>query len=213
MYRPKQFELTDRELCWQIIEQSSFCSLVSLLPRAGTSATPYATHLPLLLDRDQGVEGRLIGHLARANPHAALLDQGEALAIFSGPHAYVSPRYYLSDDQVPTWNYVAVHAYGTPRLLPDAEDAERVLRQLSARYEPSAGWSPDQLPQGRLAALLRGIVAFEVPIARLEGKLKLSQNRAPDDAEGARAALANSPDFTERELAAWMARVNSPNQT
>ncbi len=208
MYRPPRFDMPQQDLCWEIMEQESFATLVSSgATEAAGGAFPTASHVPLYLERDRGERGTLFGHLASPNPHCALLEAGPALAVFSGPHAYVSPRYYERTDLVPTWNYVAVHAYGTPRILHGAEQKRAVLRELSARYEPAGGWSPDQLPEGRLEAMLKGIVAFELPIDRLEGKAKLSQDKASPDFTGAERALAASDDPLARATAAWMLRL------
>ncbi|MCA9631778.1 MAG: FMN-binding negative transcriptional regulator [Myxococcales bacterium] len=204
MYRPPRFDMPQLELCWELMEQASFATLVSSAPEQ--SPTLLASHVPLYLQRDLGERGTLFGHLATPNPHCAILEAGEALAIFSGPHAYVSPRFYQREDLVPTWNYVAVHAYGTPRILRDPGDKRHVLRELSARHEPEEGWSPDRLPPGQLDSKLRGVVAFVLPIERLEGKAKLSQDKADADFTGASEALAAS-DETARATAAWMRRL------
>lgn len=208
MYRPPRFDMPQQDLCWELMEQESFAILVSsgASPAAG-HPEPMASHVPLYLERDRGERGTLYGHVAAPNPHVELLESGPAMAIFSGPHAYVSPRYYQRGDLVPTWNYVAVHAYGTPRILREPEAKRRVLFELSARYETRDGWSPDELPQGRLDAMLKGIVAFELPIERLEGKAKLSQDKALPDFEGAHRALSLSDDQAARGAARWMRRL------
>ena len=134
------------------------------------------------------------GHLARANPQAADLDWqgGEALAIFSGPHAYVSPGWYEAGPAVPTWNYASVHAYGAARAIDDPEWLRDLLRRLSERHEARepAPWSMDGLPEPYVAiGMLKGIVGFEIAVTRLEGKFKLSQNRPAADRPRIIAAL------------------------
>ncbi|MCA9645048.1 MAG: FMN-binding negative transcriptional regulator [Myxococcales bacterium] len=208
MYRPARFDMPALELCHEFMERESFATLVSAQLTTAGPAEPLASHVPLYLDRDRGERGTLFGHLAAPNPHCAVLEAGSALAVFSGPHAYVSPRWYQRDDLVPTWNYVAVHAYGTPRILQSAEDKSRVLRELSARFEPAAGgWTPDAMPEGRFDAMLKGIVAFELPIERLEGKAKLTQDKARPDFDGAVTALSGSDDQDARATAEWMQRL------
>ncbi|MGE0326965.1 MAG: FMN-binding negative transcriptional regulator [Polyangiaceae bacterium] len=208
MYRPARFDMPAQELCYEFLERESFATLVSSQSSEAGHPGPLASHVPLYLDRDRGERGTLYGHLAAPNPHCAVLEAGPALAVFSGPHAYVSPRWYQRDDLVPTWNYVAVHAYGTPRILHSADDKRRVLQQLSARYEPAeGGWSPDALPEGRLDAMLKGIIAFEMPIERLEGKAKLTQDKARPDFDGVVSALSGSADQDARVTAEWMLRL------
>ena len=138
----------------------------------------------------------LLGHVARANEHWKAFGATESLAIFTGPHAYVSPSLYESVESVPTWNYVAVHAYGVPRVLAaDAADGpERLLEAMMETYEPAYRRQWDGLPAGFKARMLRGIVGFEMLVARLEGKRKLSQNRSRGDQEHVTQALVASPD-------------------
>jgi transcriptional regulator len=160
----------------EFIDQHSFGLLVST-----SMDGPFATHLPFLLDRHAGPHGTLIGHMARANPqwqHAA--DQS-VLAIFSGPHAYVSPTWYEAEQVVPTWNYVAVHAYGRLRLIDDAAGKLDILLQTVEAYERSMPqpWILDEADP-HLPRLLAQIVGFRIDIERLEGKWKLNQNHPAD---------------------------------
>lgn len=187
MYVPRHFAEEDLASLHALIEGHRFGILVVTL-----DDRPEAAHIPFLLERGRGPFGTLRAHVARANPIWRAFESGrEALAIFQGPHAYVSPDWYVSPDQVPTWNYLTVHAYGTPRLLEGNEVAH--LAELSAVNEaelaPKAPWTLDKLPAETVRALARGVVAFEIEIARLEGKAKLSQNRGADDLAGAAAGL------------------------
>jgi transcriptional regulator len=186
MYVPDHFAEKDLTALHERIRAHSFAMLIT----ARTGDAPLATHLPLVLDAKRGELGTLIGHVARANEHWRLFDgKTPALAVFSGPHAYVSARWYPTARQVPTWNYVAVHASGAPRLIDDPTRTFQLLRKLMQQNEsalPEAsralGKGPRELadiPFGHLDKLLRGIVAFELPIERLEGKRKLSQNKKP----------------------------------
>jgi transcriptional regulator len=190
-----------------LIDQHSFGTLVSQL-----EGQLFATHLPLLFDPSRGPNGTLLGHMARANPHwHAFADTTgpDTLAIFTGPHAYISPSWYASEEAVPTWNYSAVHAYGRPTVTEDADQVRALLDKTVTTFESGL---PDQWTTGRvsdeyIANMARAIVAFEMPIARLEGKRKLSQNRPVADAEGAAAGLLAHGDDVEKAVAEQMLDV------
>jgi transcriptional regulator len=202
MYIPSAFRAADRAALDELIERHGFGTLVTVLDGA-----PFATHLPFVLDRGRGV---LLGHVARANPHVRALDgPAEALVIFQGPHAYVSPSWYATGPAVPTWNYAAVHVYGVPRRLDESATLD-LLGRLVGQYESGRErpWTMD-LPPDYLRKMLQGIVAFEVPMTRVEGKFKLNQNRPAEDRAGVIAALqAGGPE--ERALAEFMARFAAP---
>jgi transcriptional regulator len=170
----------------------------------------FATHLPLLVHGDLGEHGTLLGHVARANEQWRDFQRGvEALAIFQGNHAYISPSWYETFPAVPTWNYMVAHAYGVPRVIDDEGQVRAVLSALVAKHE--AGFDepwPMDLPEDYLRKMMRAIVAFEMPIARLEGKFKLSQNQTERNREHVIAMLAASEDATERELAAQMRELS-----
>lgn len=196
MYTPEHFAENDLAALHTLMRAHSF----ALLATARPGEAPVATHLPFLLDSGRGELGTLIGHVARANPHWRAFDgQTPALAVFSGSHAYVSARWYPSARRVPTWNYVAVHATGAPRVIDDPARSFELLRSLMTENEaalPEAarvlGKGPRELadiPFAHLDKLLRGIVAFELPIERLEGKRKLSQNKKPSERRGLIAGL------------------------
>jgi transcriptional regulator len=178
MYVPSHFCETDQEKLFDFIEAHSFGLLVSQL-----EGEAFATHLPLLLERDSGSSAALVGHMARANPHWQTSDS-KALAIFSGPHAYISPTWYEAEHVVPTWNYVAVHAYGRLHIIESHADTLQVLRDYVAKYEgprPSP-WPMDE-SDGFIDKLARTVVAFRIEIERLEGKWKLNQNRPREQRE------------------------------
>lgn len=204
MYIPKHFAITDSAWCHALMRAQSFAAMIT----ADDAGAPFATHLPILLDPARGALGTLRGHVARANPHWRYLAAGRpTLVIFSGAHAYVSPSWYATHPSVPTWNYVAVHATGTGVLVEDPAQVVTLLADLVRTYE-SAGptaWSMDGLAADYLAGMQRGIVAFEIPIERLEGKAKLSQNRDAVDQARTREALAASDDPVARAVAALMA--------
>jgi transcriptional regulator len=151
-----------------------------------------ATHLPVLLDETRGPNGTLQGHMARANPHwRAFQPEVESLVIFHGPHAYISPSWYVSEQTVPTWNYTVVHAYGCASLMEDPRHVRELLERTVRTFEgegPGA-WRTARVAESYIINLARGIVAFELPIARLEGKRKLGQNRPAADVSGAASGL------------------------
>jgi len=167
-----------------------------------------ATHLPLLVDRTRGTHGTLAGHIARANPQQRQAREGdEALVIFSGSDAYITPTFYASKARdgkvVPTWNYVAVHAYGTLRFISDPTDLRRHLEALTTRHEaPRAQpWSVGDAPDDYIARQIGAIVGVEIEITRLEGKWKMSQNRGAEDIDGVIEGLGASDDPGERAVA------------
>jgi transcriptional regulator len=212
VYIPEPFALTDREEIRALLRDYAFAVLVTALD----GAPPLATHLPLIHTPEAGPNGTLTAHMARANPQwrdLAHLQEtgGEALVIFQGPHAYVSPRWYGPGPAVPTWNYTAVHAYGTPRLIEDAAAARAHVEALSAAHESGAAepWRLDSQEESYTRAKIRGIVAFEIPIARLEAKAKLNQNRTPAARQGVIAALAEGENLPGREVAKLMRRNES----
>ena len=167
-----------------------------------------ATHLPLLVDRTRGAHGTLAGHIARANPQQRQAHDGdEALVIFSAHDAYITPSFYPTKARdgkvVPTWNYVAVHAYGTVRFVSDPTELRRHLEALTSRHESSRErpWAVSDAPEDYVARQLGAIVGVEIAITRLEGKWKMSQNRGAEDIDGVIAGLEASGDAAAREVA------------
>jgi transcriptional regulator len=186
VYLPPAFTEARPEVLIAHIERHDFGLLVSHGP-----AGLVASHIPFLVERE-GEELHLLGHLARPNPQAAdLSDGGEVLAIFSGPHAYISPGWYAGGPAVPTWNYVDVHAYGTLRLIDDVDWLRMVLRRLSDRHEARSvePWKMQDLPEPYMDGMIKGIIGIDIAITRLEGKYKLSQNRPAVDRPRIAAAL------------------------
>lgn len=206
MYLPASFRQDDLGEMHRQIRATPF----ALLTSAGTDGVQ-ASHLPLLLEPDEGEFGTLYGHFARANPHWCELRGGaEGLAIFSGPDAYISPSWYPGKAEhgkvVPTWNYIAVHARGPVQLIEDRESLLQIVSRLSDQHEAGRPqpWAVSDAPDDYLAAMLRAIVGFALPIRRLEGKWKLGQNRSPAGQVGVRQGLAASFDPREQALAARM---------
>ncbi|MGF6592551.1 FMN-binding negative transcriptional regulator [Pseudomonas sp. 2835] len=206
MFTPSSYKETDLDRLHLQIEQTRLAVLVT-----NGEQGLQASHLPLLLDRNQGSNGTLYGHFARANKQWQELANGaEALLVFAGPDAYVSAGYYPSkvDDPrtVPTWNYVAVHAWGKAEVFHDAERLLEIVRRLSDHHEQRQAkpWSVDEAPADYMAGMLKAIVGFALPIERLQGTRKLSQNRSAIDIEGVRTGLAASSDPLDNQLAALM---------
>jgi transcriptional regulator len=168
----------------------------------------FATHLPLVVDRTRGAYGTLRGHVARANPHHRRVPTGEALVIFSGPDAYVTPAWYTTKQEtgkvVPTWNYIAVHAYGAISFTDDEVFLREHLHALVARHEGGRDhpWVIEDAPSDYIEKQLRGIVGLEIAITRLEGKWKMSQNRSDADIHGVIRGLGASSDPVDRAVAA-----------
>jgi len=205
MYRPKMFDIDDTDDMQGIIRANGFAVLVT----AGAPGMT-ASHVPLHLI-DDGELGLLWGHLAKGNDHWRAFDgAAEALAVFGGPHTYISPTWYATETSVPTWNYEAVHAYGRPRVMDDPEAVAARLASLTGQYEgtDARAWSPRNLPADFVAAQLKGIVAFEMRIERLEGKRKMSQNRKPEDVKGAIDGLKATGRPVDAEVAGIVAKAN-----
>jgi transcriptional regulator len=197
MYTPKAFAVSDVSVLNDFMVSNSFATLISTV-----NGLPFATHLPLILDRTESPQGTLLGHMARANPHWRAFDgQQEALAIFHGPHAYISPSWYTTSPAVPTWNYAVVHVSGAPRVVDDIEWLSRFVDRLVTIYEAGRAqpWL-GVLPAEFKSDLLKAIVGFAMPIERVEGKFKLGQNRPVADQQGVVRHLEASTDPVAQAL-------------
>ena len=202
MYQPELFRVDDAERMHALMRARPFATLIS----AG-SAGLYATHLPTVL-KNEGPYGLIECHLARANPHwKDLAAVPEALVIFQGAEGYITPNWYSSKVEtgkvVPTWNYAVVHAYGRPQVMDDRAWLRRHVTALTAQQESGEErpWSVSDAPESFVEAMLRGIVGFRLPIARLEGKWKMSQNREMKDREGVVAGLERRAEGDDCEVA------------
>ncbi len=202
MYIPRSFAETEDSVLHAFIEAHPFAAVIT------AAGGLFATHLPLVLRADAGPLGTLEGHVARANEHHARVPaSSDALVIFSGPHAHITPTWYPTKDAtgkvVPTWNYVAVHVYGTVRFVDDADFLRAHLARLTARHEPERGstWTIDDPPAEYVAQQLRAIVGVEIAITRVEGKWKMSQNRAADDVDGVVTGLRDSGSVQDAVVA------------
>jgi transcriptional regulator len=194
MYIPKHFEQSDEATLYDFIDAHSFGTLI-----ATVAGRPFASHVPFLVDR---AARRLFCHVARGNPQwQQIAASPGVLAIFAGPHGYISPTWYV-DPGVPTWNYAVVHAYGNARCVDDAAHTRQHVEALAAKFERgnASPWVPDYDTRK-----LAGIVGIEIAVSTLEGKFKLSQNRSAADRTRVIATLAESGREADAELANLMA--------
>jgi transcriptional regulator len=202
MYIPSAFREDDLPVLHAMMRDTRLANFVTATDE-GLLATP----LPLFLMSEEGCCGTLYGHMARVNPQWKLAPRGDALALFTGPDAYISPAWYPSKAEhgkvVPTWNYIAVHACGPVEFFEDADRLLDVVTRLTDLHEASrAGpWAVRDAPEAFIRAQLRGIVGLRMPIMRLEGKRKMSQNRSAEDRAGVAAGLAASDRPTDRKVA------------
>lgn len=197
LYIPTQFRSDRRDKALALVRAAPFATLITSV--AGQE--PHITHLPLLLLE----EGQLTGHMARANPHWQAFAKGQTVAVFLGPHAYISPRWYANPArEVPTWNFATVHVHGTPVLLDDDRSKLAVVDASSAAFEPAENPWQRQLDEARLQALLGAIVAFHIPLTRLEAKFKMNQNETPQDRTQVIAGLRASGQPDALATAEWM---------
>jgi transcriptional regulator len=210
MYIPSSYAEDDLPTLFAFIEAHPLGALVTSSAADGL----FATHLPLIFDRAAGPKGTLFGHFARANPHSRCVTGGagalEALVIFAGPNAYISPDWYATKQEtgrvVPTWNYVAVHAHGALRLRDDAQFLRAHLEALTLQHEGGRNrpWQVSDAPADFIDQQLKAIVGVELRIDRLEGKWKMSQNRPAADIDGVIRGLNESEAAGDRTVAAIM---------
>ena len=205
MYRPKPFRLNDLTLARELMREHPFATVVT-----GNHDRLEANHLPSVYSPQPAPLGSLRFHIASANPMHADLDAGApVLLIFHGPHGYVSPDWYQSDDMVPTWNYLVVHVRGQAKRLDDAQ-LLAMLEAMSAQQErqlDKAPWRTEKLKPDLYQRLRRGIIGYEVTIATIDAKAKLGQNRHQHDLDAAIDAMENSNDPQSRSVAKWMQRL------
>jgi transcriptional regulator len=201
VYIPGHFSMPDRSAIARLLHDHPFATLI-------TPATPdpLVTHLPLICVADCEPGGTLVGHFARSNPHAGNATSAESIAIFHGPHAYVSPSWYADPAAgVPTWNYAVVHAHGTLELADTPAGTRAILDALVQRFEAGrqAPWQLG-LDRGRLDSMVSAIVGFRMKVRHVEAKFKLSQNRSADDRARVAAGLDDEVQPDAAATAAWM---------
>jgi transcriptional regulator len=199
VYIPSAFAENDTAKLHEFIAANSFAILTSYGERG-----LIANHLPLLLDPAAGPHGGLFGHMARANPQWRQAE-GEVMAVFSGPHAYVSPSWYEEEGTVPTWNYVAVHAFGSFQIVEGREQLLEILHRSVRTYEGSrvSPWTLDE-SAGHVETMLKAIVGFRIEITRIEGKWKLGQNHSETRRRRVIRMLSQQADADSRSIAALM---------
>lgn len=201
MYNPRSYRNENISELHDLIRRYNFAALFT--HRNGES---FSTHLPFMIDPERGPFGTLIAHMARANPHWKAFDGAPpSLVAFMGPHAYISPAWYQEQVTVPTWNYMLVHAIGRVRLVEDDNALRTMVMRLVAQHEAPLGnpWDVRKAEEA-MEVEIKGIVGFEIPIDRLEGKFKLNQNRSAEDRQGVVRALERSSHPDEREIARIM---------
>jgi transcriptional regulator len=210
LYLPEYFKVNDVQTLHATIRKITFGTLVTQ-----GSAGMEASHVPMLLDPEPGPNGTLHGHIARANPQWERFVAGsEALAMFVGPQGYITPSWYATKRAtgkvVPTWNYVAIHAYGRPTFFDDSERLRMLVTRLTQTQETprAAPWAVSDAPASFIDAMLRAIVGFELPIERLEGKWKMSQNRPEEDRQGVLEGLAREGGAREAAIAETIRAAN-----
>ncbi|MFK5707510.1 FMN-binding negative transcriptional regulator [Lysinibacillus boronitolerans] len=169
MYIPSHFQIKDINIVYEVIKQYGFATLFSQ-----HNGTPFATHLPLNLDKENQY---LYGHFARSNPQWKDISNQTVLAVFHGPHCYISPSWYETDKTVPTWNYVNVHVYGEVEFVDDEEELMESLHELVLKYEaPESTYKLENVDSDFIAGMNKGVQGFKIKINKIEGKAKLSQN-------------------------------------
>lgn len=201
MYRPAAFREDDIDKLVAFMRANSFATLVTIL-----EGLPCASHVPLVVTVEENVV-KLTGHLAKQNPQWQAFEASESLAIFTGPHAYISPALYEKRESVPTWNYIAVHAYGVPKIITSNHSPESMDQMINAMvdtYEASYKQHWHSLSTGFREGMMSGIVGFEMTVTRLEGKYKLSQNRSKVDQQSVSNALLKDSDPIVRAVGAEM---------
>jgi transcriptional regulator len=202
MYSPASFQVRDQTTILSFIERYEFATLVTATPDNGI----LITHIPLLLNQSRE---RLIlqGHVARPNPHWHHFDgTTPSIAIFHGPHAYISPGWYENRPAVPTWNYAVVHAHGCPKSTDEHNVTLAILQGLVKKTEShrSRPWRMEDLPPGYYHQMANQIVAFEMPIDKFEAKFKLGQNQPEEDREGTIKGLMAEGSADTAALVAFM---------
>lgn len=197
MYIPPKFKITDDEINYEVINQHGFATLFSQ-----HHGLLFATHLPLILDEDHAI---LYGHFARQNPQWEDIVGQTVLAVFHGPHCYISPSWYETNQAVPTWNYVTVHVFGEVELLEGGSELTKHLNEIVHKYEaPDSSYRLDEADSNFIDGMTKGIQGFKVNISRIEGKAKLSQNHPTHRQKRVIEQLETSTDTDERKIASMM---------
>lgn len=197
MYIPKYFKIEEEEVIYDFIDKYGFATLFSQ-----HEGEPYATHLPLMLNK---TENALYGHFARPNEQWKDAENQQVLAVFQGPHCYISPSWYETDKAVPTWNYVSIHVYGKMEIVDDPKAVFDSLNDLVEKYESDdSPYSLGEVEPSYVEGLSKGIVAFKINITKIEAKAKLSQNHPIERQKLVIQHLENSTDEDNLRVASLM---------
>lgn len=198
MYIPKHFVAEDREEVLRFMQTYSFATIITIQDNL-----PVASHLPFVIkDTENGI--RITSHFAKANTQWTTIEQQPVLMIFTEPHAYISPKHYESEQSVPTWNYVAVHAYGNAKIISTQEEVFGVLHSMIAAFEKEYKQQWDGLPEQYRTKMLNGIVCFEVTVTDLQASRKLSQNKKDTERNNIITTFEAGTNANEKAIAAFM---------
>jgi transcriptional regulator len=198
MYIPPYYIEKDEEKLIEFIRSHNFALITSC-----SNDVPVATHLPFVIEKREN-KIFLVSHMAKANPQWETFGENNVLVVFQGPHAYISPSHYEKKQNVPTWNYIAVHAYGKVKLIEDPNDVFNLMEKTIAEFEKSffAQWK--NLDLNYVSGMLTAIVAFEIEVTELQGKFKLSQNKTKNEQQQIISSFEKSEDSVQKELAEEM---------
>jgi transcriptional regulator len=201
MYTPSFNSFTDKEEIIAFIQRYSFATIIT-----DVDGIPEATHLPFLI-KEENDKLFLLSHFAKANPQSTQILDKTSLVIFTEPHAYITPRLYEKEESVPTWNYIAVHAYGKATIIENEDQKAVLLQHTIEQYDTGYLEQYQKLPADFKSKMMKGIVAFEIEVTDLQAKKKLSQNRSETDRENIINSLSQSADTNEKEIAAYMKKM------
>jgi transcriptional regulator len=201
MYIPSFNSFSDRQEVVSFMQRYSFATIVTAL-----NGIPEATHLPFLVKQEND-KLLLLSHFAKANPQSAQIIDNTSLVIFTEPHAYISPKHYEKEENVPTWNYIAVHAYGKAQLIEEEDKKADLLKHTIEYYDAGYLQQWSNLSDQYRSKMMKGIVAFEITVTDLQAKTKLSQNRSEKEQQNIINSFNNSADTNEQEIAAYMKKL------
>lgn len=198
MYIPRTNLITDKNEILAFMRNHSFATVIT-----ATQEQPTASHLPITIyEREENII--LSSHFSRANKQWTSIEGSNNLVIFNGPHAYISPANYTSSPNVPTWNYIAVHAYGYGKIITEPEQIMKALDKMVDNFESAYRNQWDNFPEEYKTKMAKGIVAFEITVTNLQAKKKLSQNRSNVEMKNIIDSLSESMDSNERSIAEYM---------
>jgi transcriptional regulator len=201
MYIPSFNLLADKQEAISFMQRYSFATIVTTI-----NGIPEATHLPFLVKQEND-KLFLLSHFAKANPQSTEVVDKTSLVIFTEPHAYISPKNYEKEENVPTWNYIAVHAYGKAIIIEEEDKKAELLQHTIEYYDAGYLQQWEQLSDHYKSKMMKGIVAFEIEVTDLQAKHKLSQNRSEKERENIINSLDQSSDANEKEIAAYMSKL------